>query len=84
MIWIPNQLIGAREGQQITLECVSEAYPKSINYWTRDEGEIVPQGKSNIFDRGVCGGDCSVLLLYSKVQMYPEFRKCLSLQYFFN
>ncbi|XP_076652427.1 neurotrimin [Halictus rubicundus] len=44
MIWIPNQLVGAREGQQLTLECHSEAYPKSINYWTRDKDEIVPQG----------------------------------------
>ncbi|XP_016840239.1 neurotrimin isoform X2 [Nasonia vitripennis] len=44
MIWIPNQLVGAGEGQQITLECISEAYPKSINYWTRDLDEIVPQG----------------------------------------
>ncbi|KAJ8674631.1 hypothetical protein QAD02_010417, partial [Eretmocerus hayati] len=44
MISIQNQLIGAEEGRQITLECVSEAYPKSINYWMRDEGEIVPQG----------------------------------------
>lgn len=49
MIWIPNQLIGAGEGQQITLECISEAYPKSINYWTRDLDEIVPQGKLNIY-----------------------------------
>ena len=40
-----NQLVGAYEGQQIRLECHSEAYPKSINYWTRDRGEIVPQGK---------------------------------------
>ncbi|XP_076686447.1 neurotrimin [Andrena cerasifolii] len=44
MIWVPNQLVGAREGQQLTLECHSEAYPKSINYWTRDKDEIVPQG----------------------------------------
>ncbi|XP_078034227.1 limbic system-associated membrane protein [Augochlora pura] len=44
MIWVPNQLMGAREGQQLTLECHSEAYPKSINYWTRDKDEIVPQG----------------------------------------
>ncbi|KAG7205261.1 hypothetical protein KM043_018338 [Ampulex compressa] len=44
MIWVQNQLVGAREGQQLTLECLSEAYPKSINYWTRDTDEIVPQG----------------------------------------
>ncbi|XP_063912148.1 neurotrimin-like isoform X2 [Zophobas morio] len=43
MMEIQNQLVGAYEGQQITLECRSEAYPKSINYWTTDKGEIVPQ-----------------------------------------
>lgn len=43
MIWVQNQLVGAYEGQRITLECQSEAYPKSINYWTREKGEIVPQ-----------------------------------------
>ncbi|XP_068081848.1 lachesin [Anabrus simplex] len=44
MIWIQNQLVGAHEGQQMTLECHSEAYPKSINYWTREHGEIIAQG----------------------------------------
>ncbi|PSN54838.1 hypothetical protein C0J52_02936, partial [Blattella germanica] len=44
MIWIQNQLVGAHEGQQMTLECNSEAYPKSINYWTREKGEIIAQG----------------------------------------
>lgn len=44
MIWIQNQLVGAMEGQQISLECHSEAYPKSINYWTKDDGNIITQG----------------------------------------
>ncbi|XP_047347791.1 neurotrimin-like isoform X1 [Vespa velutina] len=44
MISVPNQLVGAQEGQLMTLECLSEAYPKSINYWTRENDEIVPQG----------------------------------------
>ncbi|XP_059474409.1 opioid-binding protein/cell adhesion molecule homolog isoform X3 [Neocloeon triangulifer] len=44
MISIPNQLVGAYEGQMLTLECQSEAYPKSINYWTRENGEIIAQG----------------------------------------
>lgn len=48
MIWIQNQLVGAYEGQQMTLECHSEAYPKSINYWTREKGEIVPQSKCDV------------------------------------
>lgn len=44
----PNQLIGAVEGQQVTLECISEAYPKSINYWMFSENKIVPY-KGKIF-----------------------------------
>lgn len=45
MIWIQNQLIGAFIGQSLTLECLSEAHPKSINYWTREAGEIIAHGK---------------------------------------
>lgn len=44
MIWIQNQLVGAMEEDEITLECHSEAYPKSINYWTKDSGSIISQG----------------------------------------
>lgn len=45
MIWIQNQLIGAFIGQSLTLECLSEAHPKSINYWTREAGEIIAHGE---------------------------------------
>lgn len=48
MVWIQNQLVGAVEGDEITLECHSEAYPKSINYWTRDKGDIIAHGNSHI------------------------------------
>lgn len=41
--------MGAYEGQQIKIECHSEAYPKSINYWTKEKGDIVPQGTVNLF-----------------------------------
>ncbi|XP_043270161.1 neurotrimin-like isoform X2 [Venturia canescens] len=44
MIWIQNQLVGTELGQPVTLECHSEAFPKSINYWTRDKNDIVAQG----------------------------------------
>jgi hypothetical protein len=44
-IWIENQAVGAKEGQQITLECRSEAYPKSFSYWTTDKGDAIIQGK---------------------------------------
>ena len=42
MIWIQNQLVGAAIGQTIALECQSEAYPKSINYWMKNGIIIVP------------------------------------------
>ncbi|XP_024085991.1 lachesin-like [Cimex lectularius] len=44
MVWIQNQLVGAMEGEKMTLECHSEAYPKSINYWTGEKGEIIANG----------------------------------------
>ncbi|XP_022905096.1 limbic system-associated membrane protein-like [Onthophagus taurus] len=40
-IWIQYQLIGAYDGQQVSLECQSEAFPKSISYWTRDKADIL-------------------------------------------
>lgn len=45
MIWIPNQLVGAPSGQEVTLECFTEAHPKSINYWTRGQGVIISNDK---------------------------------------
>ncbi|XP_076220630.1 lachesin isoform X2 [Nomia melanderi] len=48
MISIQNQLVGAQEGQRMTLECNSEAYPKSINYWTRENNEIIKNGDKYI------------------------------------
>ncbi|XP_076686426.1 neurotrimin isoform X2 [Andrena cerasifolii] len=45
MISIQNQLVGAQEGQDMTLECNSEAFPKSINYWTKENDEIIKTGE---------------------------------------
>ncbi|KAL5279047.1 LSAMP.2 family protein [Megaselia abdita] len=42
MIWIQNQLVGAAIGQTIALECQSEAFPKSINYWMKNREIIIP------------------------------------------
>nr|XP_036226943.1 hemicentin-1 isoform X2 [Bactrocera oleae] len=42
LIWIQNQLVGIATGQNIALECQSEAYPKSMNYWTKNDTIIVP------------------------------------------
>ncbi|XP_015183576.1 PREDICTED: neurotrimin-like [Polistes dominula] len=45
MIMIQNQLVGVQEGQEMTLECHSEAFPKSINYWTKGNNQIIPNGE---------------------------------------
>ncbi|XP_037780328.1 LOW QUALITY PROTEIN: uncharacterized protein LOC119576760 [Penaeus monodon] len=36
--WVPQQLEGAYIGQELTIECHTEAFPKSINYWTNTKG----------------------------------------------
>ncbi|KAG6461292.1 lachesin [Manduca sexta] len=41
VIQIPNQLVGAPLGTDVTLECYVESSPKSINYWVRDSNEMV-------------------------------------------
>ena len=41
MFWIPSQLEGAYIGKDVTLECHSEAYPKSINYWVKENGSML-------------------------------------------
>ncbi|CAH0605814.1 unnamed protein product [Chrysodeixis includens] len=44
VITIRNQLVGAALGTDLVLECETEAYPKPVTYWSRDNGEIVPVG----------------------------------------
>ncbi|CAG9857279.1 unnamed protein product [Phyllotreta striolata] len=44
MLSIPNQLEGAYVGQDVTLECRTEAFPTSINYWTTERGDMIISG----------------------------------------
>ncbi|XP_077284817.1 lachesin-like isoform X2 [Arctopsyche grandis] len=44
MLSIPNQLEGAYIGQDVALECHTEAYPPSINYWTTERGDMILSG----------------------------------------
>ncbi|XP_069185056.1 opioid-binding protein/cell adhesion molecule homolog isoform X3 [Procambarus clarkii] len=43
LIRIPNQLVGAPPGTNVTLECEVEASPKSINFWTKILDDQGPQ-----------------------------------------
>nr|XP_045593468.1 lachesin-like [Procambarus clarkii]XP_045593469.1 lachesin-like [Procambarus clarkii] len=44
MMWVPQQLEGAQLEQQLTIECHTEAFPRSINYWTNPSGEMIVPG----------------------------------------
>lgn len=54
MIWIQNQLVGAAIGQSITLDCQSEAFPKSINYWMKNDSIIIPSKYVKFVDDVMC------------------------------
>jgi len=41
MFWIPSQLEAVYLGQDVTIECHSEAFPKSINYWVNNKGAML-------------------------------------------
>ncbi|KAB7501557.1 Lachesin [Armadillidium nasatum] len=49
VLWIPNQLVGVSQGMDITLECHTEAFPRSINYWTDNRGLMI-LSKDDRFD----------------------------------
>ncbi|GIY96904.1 lachesin [Caerostris extrusa] len=41
MIWIPNQLVGAPLDTEVVLDCGLESHPKSVTYWTKEEGVMI-------------------------------------------
>ncbi|XP_031778662.1 lachesin isoform X1 [Nasonia vitripennis] len=49
LIEVPNQLVGAPMRTMVTLSCKVEASPKPINYWTRENNEmIIPNDKYTV------------------------------------
>ncbi|XP_060515834.1 lachesin isoform X2 [Cylas formicarius] len=45
MLWIPHQLVGAPLAYSVTLECFTEAHPTSLNYWTKEDGQMIYESK---------------------------------------
>jgi len=43
MLTVPHQLVGAPLGGNVTLECSTEAHPTSLNYWTRENNEMIQE-----------------------------------------
>ncbi|SPP77824.1 blast:Protein CEPU-1 [Drosophila guanche] len=44
LVQVPNQLVGAPVLTDVTLICNVEASPKAINYWQRENGEMIIAG----------------------------------------
>lgn len=62
MLSIPNQLEGAYVGQDVTLECHTEAYPASINFWTTERGEMIISGNFNYILNLVYATFCFIIV----------------------
>ncbi|XP_073943125.1 lachesin-like [Choristoneura fumiferana] len=79
VITIRNQLVGAALGSDLVLECDTEAYPKPVSYWSRDNGEIVPVG-GGLEPQKFDGAFRSVLRLPIKRVMSSDYGayKCVS------
>ncbi|XP_037939426.1 lachesin-like [Teleopsis dalmanni] len=45
MIWVPNQLVGAPAGTDVTIDCHTEAHPKAIIYWVYNTVMVLPSKK---------------------------------------
>ncbi|XP_039276201.1 limbic system-associated membrane protein isoform X2 [Nilaparvata lugens] len=80
MMTIQNQLIGAQEGNSVTLECNSEAFPKSINYWTKANGEIITRNSKyepELHDVNAYKSQMRLTINYVEEEDYTTY-KCIA------
>ncbi|CAH1721150.1 lachesin-like [Aphis gossypii] len=45
VVWVTNQMVSAPLNTHVRLECFVESFPISVNYWTNEKGEMIPQGQ---------------------------------------
>ncbi|XP_017154923.1 uncharacterized protein LOC108163907 isoform X1 [Drosophila miranda] len=69
MLSIPNQLEGAYVGQDVILECHTEAYPASINYWTTERGDMIISDTSRAGDKYETTSTVSGYTKYMKLKI---------------
>lgn len=50
-ILVKNRSIFAPIGQKVTLECISESHPNSVNYWIRGKSGDIVQGMKENFNK---------------------------------
>ncbi|KAJ4431797.1 hypothetical protein ANN_20402 [Periplaneta americana] len=53
VVKVPNQLLGAPLGTDVQLECYVEAFPNTINYWVKNRGEMLLDGRTHRHDTTV-------------------------------
>ena len=79
MIWIPNQLIGAAVGNNVTLECITEAMPKAIAYWVFNGTMVMTAGRFRTHEHHHSNYKLDLKLHIRNIQKedYGQY-KCLS------
>lgn len=45
VVWVTNQMVSAPLNTHVRLECFVESFPISVNYWSNEKGEMIPQGQ---------------------------------------
>ncbi|XP_043261344.1 opioid-binding protein/cell adhesion molecule homolog [Colletes gigas] len=78
-IYIQNQLVGSKEGQDMTLECNSEAFPRSLHYWKKENNETIESGAKYNLSQTISTYKVHMLLTILSVRMtdYGTY-KCIS------
>ncbi|KAF9418572.1 hypothetical protein HW555_004620 [Spodoptera exigua] len=72
---IQNQLVGAKEGDTVHLDCHSEAFPKSINYWTINDQIISQSDKRFEITAIERGYEVDMRLKIKKVALSGKFEE---------
>ncbi|XP_055382610.1 lachesin, partial [Condylostylus longicornis] len=80
LVQVPNQLVGAPVGTDVTLICNVEASPKAINYWQRENGEMIIPGERYIIDEKDISMYAAEMTLQIKRLQKTDFGgyKCIS------
>ncbi|KAA0189469.1 hypothetical protein HAZT_HAZT007934 [Hyalella azteca] len=70
VLWIPNQLVSVSRGMDVELVCHTEAFPRSINYWSGTSGNIILS--SGRFDSIVAENGYKAYMKLKIRDMQPE------------
>uniref|UniRef100_A0A1B0G2N2 Ig-like domain-containing protein n=1 Tax=Glossina morsitans morsitans TaxID=37546 RepID=A0A1B0G2N2_GLOMM len=80
LVQVPNQLVGAPVLTDVTLICNVEASPKAINYWQRENGEMIIAGERYVLTEKEVNMYAVEMILHIKRLQSTDFGgyKCIS------